>query len=184
MTGKGEEYQFLQEEIRQRQGHHKFLQIFTLTVSGALFAISVKLRNPFLPLFVLLLLRSLRAQFTQNRYAILRIVAYLRVAQEKDQPDSREKPADLGPVATPPSANTLLFLLSVTAMVLAMALSRYDSEHIPALAIVIATIIIWEHDYWFRYRPKARKLAWLHTDAELEKHWREQLPSTPVSNNG
>jgi hypothetical protein len=87
MATKSDEYNSLRQELLEHQSSRAAVLSLVLTAAATLFAISVQLHNPYLPLFALLLLIYGRMQITQTHYSIQRIASYIRIVLENGNPD-------------------------------------------------------------------------------------------------
>jgi len=82
-----EEYESLRQELMEHQSRRLPIISMALTIVTILFSAGVQLKNPYLPLFSLLILHSARVQLVQAHYGVQRIAAYIRVMFEEGNPE-------------------------------------------------------------------------------------------------
>ncbi|MCA9875265.1 MAG: hypothetical protein KDE56_06850 [Anaerolineales bacterium] len=87
MTNKQAEYDSLRTELISHQSRRESAMSIGLTLSIALIAAGIELKNPYILLSVLLILFAIRVQITHIHSGIQRIATYLRVAHEENNPD-------------------------------------------------------------------------------------------------
>lgn len=87
MSEKQAEYVSLREELISHQGRRESVLSIGLTLTIALIAAGLELKNPYVLLSALLILLGIRVQITHIHSGIQRIAAYLRVVHEENNPD-------------------------------------------------------------------------------------------------
>ena len=186
MAGKKEEYDSLRQELIEHQSKRLPIMGTALTVSTILFGVGVELKNPYLPLFALLMLHSARVQLAQAHYGVQRIAAYIRVMHEEDNPElnwetgsyrirleSLQKPRsgdkksiwNISPLSP---LDSLILLTDIAAVTIAFMLSGdLTSKVITGIVAFIGLAI------WLAYSLKLQDLRSMAIDQREEKYWRE-----------
>ena len=79
-----DEYITLRAELLEHQSRRLTIINLALIITSAILAATTEIRNPYLPLFAILILHSARIQLIHANEGVQRIATYIRIMHEED----------------------------------------------------------------------------------------------------
>jgi hypothetical protein len=193
MPTNSDEYNSLREELLEHQKRRIPFLSLALTASVTLFAVTASkdFRNPYLPLFALLLLHSARVQLTETEYGIERIASYIKIMHEDESKDlhwetgsyairhaSLQKHKEISSVFYVSPLESTLLLTSAVALFLSvfLAWSRsglYSLDFVFTFCAIPFWVALW---FWYSFKvKKLRTLDFYNKESEFWRKFRSSL---------